>query len=279
MNITPGGASVKPVFEVGAQGRQPRLTLGVIEIDDEQAGMRMDVQGCGQAVTAGMAGAEGGAALQEVAEPDGDRSLVREQAVHFPHPPDDAPAPLQAQVPVGVAPQQKQNGHALRRQGHEVDPVGGKGGVKGQDAGMAEEETVQNGLPAVRMTAGATADMFVVFRQFVQVPDGPHGRFSGPEDDPRAGVDQKEVPGIDTALRLAAAQPDLGKNAPANAHLHRGFIHPQDGFAVFDDRAPPALLFVTEPVQACAQLSPCRPALRYWGQRDRFGHEGTLLRH
>ncbi|HCU68861.1 MAG TPA: hypothetical protein DGF30_06480 [Desulfomicrobium sp.] len=70
MNITPGAPAVKSVFEVGAQGRQPRLTLGVVEIDDEQAGMRVDVQGSGQAVTPRVAGVEGGAALQEAADPD-----------------------------------------------------------------------------------------------------------------------------------------------------------------------------------------------------------------
>jgi hypothetical protein len=46
MNITPRTAAVKSAFEVGAQGFEAALALGVVEIDDKQAGMWMDVQGC-----------------------------------------------------------------------------------------------------------------------------------------------------------------------------------------------------------------------------------------
>jgi hypothetical protein len=38
MNITPGGAPVKPVFEICAQVRQRTQTLGMVEIHDKQAG-------------------------------------------------------------------------------------------------------------------------------------------------------------------------------------------------------------------------------------------------
>jgi hypothetical protein len=44
VNITSGGAVVKPVLKIYAQGRQAVLTLGVVEVDDKQAGTGMDTR-------------------------------------------------------------------------------------------------------------------------------------------------------------------------------------------------------------------------------------------
>ena len=50
VNIAPGGAVVKSGLKVCAQGGQPLKTLGVIEIDDQQADARMDDGIRGQSV-------------------------------------------------------------------------------------------------------------------------------------------------------------------------------------------------------------------------------------
>jgi hypothetical protein len=227
----------------------------------------------------GMGCVEGGPAFQETADPGRGGSLIREQTVHFPHAPGGAPAPLQAQVRVSETPQQEENGNALRGQGHEVNPACGEGGVDGQDAGVAEKEAVQDGLPTVHVAADQTPDMPVMSGQFAKGPHGPHRRTCLADRDLRAGVGQQEMGGLHAALRSAVAQTDFGQDVAAEAHRDRGLVNPRHGLAVVGHGAPPAPGLAAKAVEGRAQLPPGGLARKGAGKRGRSGAGGKIVRH
>ena len=139
VNITPGGVAVKSVLKIRPQLGQPVQTLGVVEVDDEQTRARMDVRHSVKAIAPRMGRFQMSGTLKKIVNPKDHGPIVREATRQFPHAPNNPAAPLEAQIRIVVATEQKKNGLALRGEGDKVDPARRQRSVHGQDAGMAQK--------------------------------------------------------------------------------------------------------------------------------------------
>jgi hypothetical protein len=258
VNISPGGVMVKSVLKVRAQGGQTVKTLGVVEVDDQQAGALVDEGLCVEAIPARLRRFQRAGTLKQSLNPGGHGLAVRETPIQFLHAPDYAAAPLEAQVWITIAAEQKKNSRSPGGEGHKIDPARRQRGVHGQDTGMAKEEPVDDGPPPVLLHADPVPHVVImgceiskILNQFLF-----RGNSGIAKHAPRSGMRQEQIFRRNAALQTCAAKFHFRQDVAAQAHLYSRSVNAKDRLGVRHDPRPPAFPHKTQPVAAQAQLPP-----------------------